>query len=98
MSSTIDHEVGVVTITGAGYSWAEPGHQLYVVGSWAQLSASERRYRATFEDYLARIALSRGPSRVNEVTVRPDPAALLELVEGGLVHPSLVEEPEARAA
>jgi hypothetical protein len=33
MSSKLDADDGVVTITGAGYTWAEPGHRLYVIGS-----------------------------------------------------------------
>ena len=47
-------------------------------------------------DYLARLALS-SASHANGVgiSVRADETALLELVEGGLVHESLVEEPRA---
>jgi hypothetical protein len=98
MSSTIDHEAGVVTIT-APYSWAEPGRRLFLHGSWAQASARERRLRSTFEDYLARVALSRASHANNVgVTVRADESALLELIEGGAVHPALLEEPKARAA
>jgi hypothetical protein len=96
MSSRI--EDGVVTIT-APYSWAEPGRRLFVAGAYAQLSGRERRLRASFDDYLARLAVSSaGHANGVGVSVRADESALLELIEGGLVHASLVEEPEARAA
>ena len=82
MSSRIDHESGDVTITGAGYSWAAPGRQLFLADGWAAVSARQRRFEAAFDDYLARLALS-SASHANGVgiTVRPD-----------------VEAPEARAA
>jgi hypothetical protein len=38
MSSKLDADDGVVTITGAGYTWAEPGHRLYVIGSAAEFA------------------------------------------------------------
>jgi hypothetical protein len=96
MSSSVDHAAGVVTMTGAGYSWAEPGRRLFLAGGWAELSAIERRHEAAFDDYLARLALSNASHANNVgVSVRADETALLELIEGGLVHESLVEEPRA---
>ena len=91
MSSRIDED-GVVTIT-TPYSRAEPGRRLFVAGGWAELTARPRRHEAAFEDYLARLAQS-GASHANGVgvSVRADETALLELIEGGLVHESFVEE------
>jgi hypothetical protein len=59
-------------------------------------SAHDRLRAAAFEDYVARIALA-STSHANGVgvSVRADETALLELIEGGLVHESLVEEPRA---
>ena len=62
----------------------------------AALSARERRHGAAFADYLARLALSSASRATNVgVSVRPDESTLLELIEGGLIHESLVEEPRA---
>jgi hypothetical protein len=93
VSSKIDHESGVVTITGCGYTWAAPGHRLYVEQSYAVRSARAQR----FEDYLARLALSRPSNgvRMNEVRVRPPDGALLEALTRGELHESLIEEQRA---
>jgi hypothetical protein len=58
MSSRIDHASGVVTITGAGYTWASPGHRLYV-GAYAAQNAAAR----AFDDFLARLMRSRQNGR-----------------------------------
>ena len=98
MSSSIDHESGVVTITGAGYSWAAPGRQLFLADGWAALSAQQRRFEAAFDDYVTRLALS-SASHANNVgvSVRADETALLELLEGGALHLALVEQPRQAA-
>ena len=94
MSSRID-EAGVVTIT-TPYSWAEPGRRLFIAGGRAELTARQRRHEAAFEDYLARLALSGASHAIGVgVSARADETALLELIEGGLVHESFVEEPRA---
>ena len=94
MSSRIDED-GVVTIT-TPYSWAEPGRRLFIAGGWAELTARQRCHDTAFEDYLALLGLS-GASHANGVgvSVQADETALLELIEGGLVHESFVEEPQA---
>jgi hypothetical protein len=96
MSSRIEEDGTVVVTTP--YSWASPGHRLYLAGGWAGFSARERRLEAAWDDYLARLTLSRQPLRVDAVRVQPPEGALLELVENGVVHPSLVDVEEPRAA
>jgi hypothetical protein len=55
-----------------------------------------RRFETSFADYRARPALSQAGRPMWEgVAVRAEESALLELVEGGVVHESLVQEPKA---
>ncbi len=84
---------GTVEITAPVYATMPVGHRLYVVGAYAVRSARAQR----FEDYLARLALSRPSNgvRVNEVRVQPPDGALLEALTRGELHESLVEEPRA---
>ena len=96
MSSRIDRETGEVTITAPAYATMPVGYRLAVCGSPAVGGA----YRRCFDDYIARLALSQpsnGRPWGEGVDVRPDDSALFELLEGGLVHESLVEEPRAAA-
>jgi hypothetical protein len=68
------------------------GHELYVVGAYAARSAFE----AAFDDYLARLTVSRNGNPWNVgVQVQPADGALAELLEAGVIHESLVEEPRA---
>jgi hypothetical protein len=53
VSSTLDRTTGLVTITSAGYSWAEPGHQLAVVGS----PAERRTWGISYAEIDARLRL-----------------------------------------
>ena len=86
---------GTVEITAPVYATMPVGHRLSVIGSNAE-GAAYARWERTFNDYLARIALSSaGHANGVGITVRADETALLELIEGGLVHESLVEEPRA---
>jgi hypothetical protein len=84
-----------VTISAPCYSTMPVGRKLYVCG---RLAMSRRGEWARFEDYTARLALSRstnGAAGNVGVTVRPPDGALLELLQNGSVHESLVEEPQA---
>jgi hypothetical protein len=96
VSSKIDHETGIVTISAPSYATMPPGHQLYVCGIPGVLHAIGCR-RRDFDDYFARLALSRPSNgvRVNEVRIKPPEEALLEALTNGTVHESLVEEPAA---
>jgi hypothetical protein len=98
MSSRIDHESGVVTVTGCGYSWGAPGHRLYVsgFGVFSIRPRVERELERDSNDWRARLVLSVAshPGNVG-VTVLPPAGALEEALENGSVHPSLVEEPRA---
>jgi hypothetical protein len=91
-------EDGCVTITGCGYTWAAPGHRLYVVGidGFSIVPAELRRAGQEFADYQARLLLSRpsnGCAGNVGITVRPDESALFEALDNGSLHPSLVIEP-----
>ena len=90
-------EDGTVEITAPCYATMPPGHKLYVVGSY---SAARSHAAARFEDYLARLALSRssnGAAGNIGVRVLPPEGALLEALTRGEIHESLVEEPRAAA-
>ena len=60
----------------------------------AQRSSSE--WNTRFADYCARLALSSaGRSNGVGVGVKPSEGALHQLLEAGVIHESLVEEPRA---
>lgn len=85
MSSTIDHEKGIVTISEPCYSWAAPGHRLAAVGSGAA-------YGISYSDWVLRLLAPPPPPSVrrrDEVDLGPADEALLELLRKGSVHPSL---------
>jgi hypothetical protein len=66
------------------------GYRLYVGYTYAARSAAVQR----FDDYLARLTLSRSGRAWGEgVTVRPPDGAPHEALKNGSVHPSLVAEP-----
>ena len=91
MSSRIDHETGVVTITAPVYATMPVGTHFFVVGSLADAG-----HDRAFHDWAARLLLSRaGNPRHEGVTVKPPEGALPEAIAHGLVHESLIEEPRA---
>jgi hypothetical protein len=97
VSSRLDPETGVVTISAPCYSWAEVGRRLFVVGSEA-----DRRfgYGCNWPDWVERLLTPR-PQAGRAWNVGPDPRiadqALLEALRTRQVHPSLVEEPRVAA-
>jgi hypothetical protein len=98
VSSRIDHSTAEVVITAPIYATMPVGHRLRVCGvAGFSVSGQYARQLAAFDDYLARLALSRQPVRVDAVRVLPPEGTLLELVERGVVHESLVEKPRVAA-
>jgi hypothetical protein len=98
VSSKIDHESGVVTITAPVYSTMPVGHRLRVTGFGLGLTTLLGQ---DFNDYCARLALSQpsnGHAWGEGVAVQPPDGALLEAIENGVVHRSLVAEPNGNGA
>jgi hypothetical protein len=87
MSSSIDHESGVVTVTGSGYTWAAPGHRLYLIGSpGARVIGDHREWLRRF------IAPPTSNGNAHNVGVDCAEAELALSQRLGLVHESLVAE------
>ena len=88
-SSRLDRESGIVTVT-TPCSWAEPGHKLYCL--WASES-----YGISHADWALRLLRPSGESNGNGkawgVGVDTAEAELKLAMSFGLVHESLVEEP-----
>jgi hypothetical protein len=99
MSSKIDHESGVVTITAPCYSTMPIGHRLHVCigfsGCWIA-PRHERDFERNSADYEARLLLSHpdgGRAWGEGIAVKPPAGALEEAIANGSLHPSLVAEP-----
>jgi hypothetical protein len=73
------------------------GYQVGDVLYATRIAAPPCSLRLLWDDYLHRLLLERQPCRVQEVRVRADESALIEALDSGLVHPSLLEEPRAAA-
>jgi len=91
VSSKLDPETGIVTVTAPCYSWCEPGHTLRVVGS------AGRSYGSDWPDWVRRILMpaqnGNGHGNAYNVGLDTAEAELALAVRLGLVHPSLVEAP-----
>jgi hypothetical protein len=91
VSSRVDWTTGEVVISAPVYASMPVGHRLAIIGSPAEGS---RRSSAVWDDFVARLTLSRsGHANHIGVSVRADEAELMRAIENGSLHPSLVEQP-----
>jgi hypothetical protein len=81
-------------------SWASPGHLLGTCSDWKQFEREEREAMQWLADYRARLVLASpngGRAWGEGIAVQPPDGALLEALQNGTVHESLVEEPRVAA-